>query len=174
MKKIICMLTVLLCSVLSLSAQDYNLEGRWVTDLSDENESTSLIFLFEGNELTQAVYSESTIDEIGLVGIIVATPPAPFKLEGNKLTVSYDASQAEYQVMKTEYTDKVKEVIKQAPSMENTMKEILDNAFDSQKEEMCKTVMFKGGLEIVSYNDDGEMTIKDTDGETYTFYLKGE
>ena len=148
------MLTVLLCSVMNLSAQDYNLEGRWVTDLSDEGESTTLIFLFEGNELTQAVYSESNVDGVGLVGVIIATPPAPFKLEGNKLTVSYDASQAEYQVMKTEYTDKVKEVIKQAPSMENTM--------------------FKGGLEIVSYNDDGEMTIKDTDGETYTFYLKGE
>ena len=179
MKKFICMLTVLLCSVMNLSAQDYNLEGRWVegrwvTDLSDEGESTTLIFLFEGNELTQAVYSESNVDGVGLVGVIIATPPAPFKLEGNKLTVSYDASQAEYQVMKTEYTDKVKEVIKQAPSMENTMKEILDNAFNSQKEEMCKTVMFKGGLEIVSYNDDGEMTIKDTDGETYTFYLKGE
>ncbi len=174
MKKFICMLTVLLSSVMNLSAQNYNLEGRWVTDLSDENESTSLIFLFEGNELTQAVYSESTIDEIGLIGVIVATPPAPFKLEGNKLTVSYDASQAEYQVMKTEFNEKVKEVIKQAPSMENTMKEILDNAFDSQKEEMVKTVMFKGELEIVSYNDDGELTIKDTDGENYTFYLKGE
>ena len=156
MKKIICMLTVLLCSVMNLSAQNYNLEGRWVTDLSDENETTSLIFLFEGNELTQAVYGESNVEGVGLVGVIVATPPAPFKLEGNKLTVTYDASQAEYQVMKTEYTDKVKELIKQAPSMENTMKE------------------FKGGLEIVSYNDDGEMTIKDTDGETYTFYLKGE
>ena len=149
MKKFICMLTVLLCSVMNLSAQDYNLEGRWVTDLSDEGESTTLIFLFEGNELTQAVYSESNVDGVGLVGVII-------------------------QVMKTEYTDKVKEVIKQAPSMENTMKEILDNAFNSQKEEMCKTVMFKGGLEIVSYNDEGEMTIKDTDGETYTFYLKGE
>ena len=174
MKKIICMLTVLLCSVLSLSAQDYNLEGRWVTDLSDENESTSLIFLFEGNELTQAVYSESTIDEIGLVGIIVATPPAPFKLEGNKLTVSYDASQAEYQVMKTEFNEKIQEAIKQTPSMENTVKELLDKAFDSQKEEMAKTIMFKGELEIVSYNDDGELTIKDIDGENYTFYLKGE
>ena len=106
--------------------------------------------------------------------MIVATPPAPFKLEGNKLTVTYDASQAEYQVMKTEYTDKVKELIKQAPSMENTMKEILDNAFNSQKEEMCKTIMFKGELEIVSCTDEGELTIKDTDGETYTFYLKGE
>ena len=174
MKKIICMLTVLLCSVMNLSAQNYNLEGRWVTDLSDENESTSLIFLFEGNELTQAVYSESTIDEIGLVGIIVATPPAPFKLEGNKLTVSYDASQAEYQVMKTEFNEKIQEAIKQTPSMENTVKELLDKAFDSQKEEMAKTIMFKGELEIVSYNDDGELTIKDTDGENYTFYLKGE
>ena len=143
-------------------------------NLSDENESTSLIFLFEGNELTQAVYSESTIDEIGLVGIIVATPPAPFKLEGNKLTVSYDASQAEYQVMKTEFNEKIQEAIKQTPSMENTVKELLDKAFDSQKEEMCKTIMFKGELEIVSYNDDGELTIKDTDGENYTFYLKGE
>ena len=174
MKKFICMLTVLLSSVMNLSAQNYNLEGRWVTDLSDENESTSLIFLFEGNELTQAVYSESTIDEIGLIGVIVATPPAPFKLEGNKLTVSYDASQAEYQVMKTEFNEKITEAIKQAPSMENTVKELLDNAFDSQKEEMVKTVMFKGELEIVSYNDDGELTIKDTDGEDYTFYLKGE
>ena len=174
MKKFICMLTVLLCSVLNLSAQNYNLEGRWVTDLSDENESTSLIFLFEGNELTQAVYSESTIDEIGLVGIIVATPPAPFKLEGNKLTVSCDASQAEYQVMKTEFNEKIQEAIKQTPSMENTVKELLDKAFDSQKEEMAKTIMFKGELEIVSYNDDGELTIKDTDGENYTFYLKGE
>ena len=105
MKKIICMLTVLLCSVMNLSAQNYNLEGRWVTDLSDENETTSLIFLFEGNELTQAVYGESNVEGVGLVGVIVATPPAPFKLEGNKLTVTYDASQAEYQVMKTEYTD---------------------------------------------------------------------
>ena len=174
MKKFICMLTVLLCSVMNLSAQNYNLEGRWVTDLSDENESTSLIFLFEGNELTQAVYSESNVEDVGLVGIIVATPPAPFKLEGNKLTVTYDGSQAEYQVMKTEYTEKVKEIIKQAPSMENTMKEILDNAFNSQKEEMCKTIMFKGELEIVSCTDEGELTIKDTDGENYTFYLKGE
>ena len=174
MKKIICMLTVLLCSVMNLSAQNLDLDGRWVAEVSEDDDYAVLIFLFEGNELTQAVYGESTLDGIGLVGVIVATPPAPFKLEGNKLTVTYDASQAEYQVMKTEYTEKVKEVIKQAPSMENTMKEILDNAFNSQKEEMCKTVMFKGGLEIVSYNDDGEMTIKDTDGETYTFYLKGE
>ena len=39
---------------------------------------------------------------------------------------------------------------------------------------MCKTIMFKGELEIVSCTDEGELTIKDTDGETYTFYLKGE
>ena len=174
MKKFICMLTVLLSSVMNLSAQTYDLEGRWVTDLSDENESTSLIFLFEGNELTQAVYSESTIDEIGLIGIIVATPPAPFKLEGNKLTVTYDASQAEYQVMKTEFNEKIQEAIKQTPSMEDTVKELLDKAFDTQKEEMAKAIMFKGELEIISCNDDGELTIKDTDGETYTFYLKGE
>ena len=58
--------------------------------------------------------------------------------------------------------------------MDNTMKEILDNAFESQKEEMCKTVMFKGGLEIVSYNDEDEMTNEATNAETYTFYLKGE
>ena len=90
MKKFICMLTVLLCSVMNLSAQDYNLEGRWVTDLSDEGESTTLIFLFEGNELTQAVYSESNVDGVGLVGVIIATPPAPFKLEGNKLTGDED------------------------------------------------------------------------------------
>ena len=174
MKKIICMLTVLLCSVLSLSAQDYNLEGRWVTDLSDENETTSLFFVFEGNELTQAVYGESTVDEIGLIGVIVATPPAPFKLEGNKLTVTYDASEADYHVTKTEFNEKLQETIKMAPSMENTVKELLDKAFDSQKEEMCKTVMFKGELEIISCTDEGELTIKDTDGETYTFYLKGE
>ncbi len=174
MKKLICMLTVLLCSVMNLSAQNYNLEGRWVTDLSDENETTSLFFVFEGNELTQAVYGESTVDEIGLVGVIVATPPAPFKLEGNKLTVTYDASEADYHVTKTEFNEKLQETIKMAPSMENTVKELLDKAFDSQKEEMCKTVMFKGELEIISCTDEGELTIKDTDGETYTFYLKGE
>ena len=174
MKKIICMLTVLLCSVMNLSAQNYNLEGRWVTDLSDENETTSLFFVFEGNELTQAVYGESTVDEIGLIGVIVATPPAPFKLEGNKLTVTYDASEADYHVTKTEFNEKLQETIKMAPSMENTVKELLDKAFDSQKEEMCKTVMFKGELEIISCTDEGELTIKDTDGETYTFYLKGE
>ena len=174
MKKLICMLTVLLCSIMNLSAQNYNLEGRWVTDLSDENETTSLFFVFEGNELTQAVYGESTVDEIGLVGVIVATPPAPFKLEGNKLTVTYDASEADYHVTKTEFNEKLQEAIKMAPSMENTVKELLDKAFDSQKEEMCKTVMFKGELEIISCTDEGELTIKDTDGETYTFYLKGE
>lgn len=174
MKKLICMLTVLLCSVMNLSAQNYNLEGRWVTDLSDENETTSLFFVFEGNELTQAVYGESTVDEIGLVGVIVATPPAPFKLEGNKLTVTYDASEADYHVTKTEFNEKLQETIKMAPSMENTVKELLDKAFDSQKEEMCKAVMFKGELEIISCTDEGELTIKDTDGETYTFYLKGE
>ena len=174
MKKFICMLTVLLSSVMNLSAQNYNLEGRWVTDLSDENETTSLFFVFEGNELTQAVYGESTVDEIGLVGVIVATPPAPFKLEGNKLTVTYDASEADYHVTKTEFNEKLQETIKMAPSMENTVKELLDKAFDSQKEEMCKTVMFKGELEIISCTDEGELTIKDTDGETYTFYLKGE
>ena len=174
MKKIICMLTVLLCSVISLSAQNLDLDGRWVAEVSEDDDYAVLIFLFEGNELTQAVYGESPVDGIGLVGVIVATPPAPFKINGNKLTVTYDASQAEYQVTKTEYNDKVKEAIKENPSMEETVKDVLDKAFDTQKVEMCKTIMFKGELEIVSCTDEGELTIKDTDGETYTFYLKGE
>ena len=167
------MLTVLLSSVMNLSAQNYDLEGRWVTDLSDENESTSLIFLFEGNELTQAVYSESTIDEIGLIGIIVATPPAPFKINGNKLTVTRDASQADFQVTKTEYNDKIKEAIKENPSMEETVKDVLDKAFDTQKVEMAKSLLYDGELEIISCNE-GELKIKDQEGEEFTFYLKGE
>ena len=173
MKKIICMLTVLLCSVMNLSAQNYNLEGRWVTDLSDENETTSLIFLFEGNELTQAVYGESPVDGIGLVGVIVATPPAPFKINGNKLTVTRDASQADFQVTKTEYNDKIKEAIKENPSMEETVKDVLDKAFDTQKVEMAKSLLYDGELEIISCNE-GELKIKDQEGEEFTFYLKGE
>lgn len=173
MKKIICMLTVLLCSVISLSAQNLDLDGRWVAEVSEDDDYAVLIFLFEGNELTQAVYGESTLDGIGLVGVIVATPPAPFKLEGNKLTVTYDASQAEYQVTKTEYNDKVKEAIKENPSMEETVKDVLDKAFDTQKVEMAKSLLYDGDLEIISCNE-GELKIKDQEGEEFTFYLKGE
>ena len=60
-----------------------------------------------------------------------------------------------------------------SPSMENTMKELLDQAFESQKVDMAKTMLFNGDLEIISCNE-GELKIKDKDGEEYTFYLKGE
>ena len=173
MKKLICMLTLLLSSVMSMSAQNYDLEGRWVADLSEGNDVGALVFMFEGNELTQAVYGETNVDEVGLIGVFVATPPAPFKLEGNKLTVTSDASQAEFQITKTEYTDKVKETIKAAPSMEDTIKELLDAGFESQKEDMAKDVLFNGVLEIISC-EDGELKLKDADGEEFTFYLKGE
>ena len=173
MKKIICMLTVLLCSVISLSAQNLDLDGRWVAEVSEDDDYAVLIFLFEGNELTQAVYGESTLDGIGLVGVIVATPPAPFKINGNKLTVTSDASQADFQVTKTEYNDKVKEAIKENPSMEETVKDVLDKAFDTQKVEMAKSLLYDGDLEIISCNE-GELKIKDQKGEEFTFYLKGE
>jgi len=173
MKKIICMLTVLLCSVISLSAQNLDLDGRWVAEVSEDDDYAVLIFLFEGNELTQAVYGESTLDGIGLVGVIVATPPAPFKINGNKLTVTSDASQADFQVTKTEYNDKVKEAIKENPSMEETVKDVLDKAFDTQKVEMAKSLLYDGDLEIISCNE-GELKIKDQEGEEFTFYLKGE
>ena len=173
MKKFIFMLTVLLSSVMSLNAQSMDLEGRWIADVSEDNEYMTLIFVFEGNELTQAIYAESDVEEIGFVGVIVATPPAPFKLDGNKLTVTSDSSEADFQVTKTEFNDKVKDAIKLAPSMENTMKELLDQAFESQKVDMAKTMLFNGDLEIISCNE-GELKIKDPDGEEYTFYLKGE
>ena len=173
MKKIICMLTVLLCSVISLSAQNLDLDGRWVAEVSEDDDYAVLIFLFEGNELTQAVYGESTLDGIGLVGVIVATPPAPFKINGNKLTVTSDASQADFQVTKTEYNDKVKEAIKENPSMEENVKDVLDKAFDTQKVEMAKSLLYDGDLEIISCNE-GELKIKDQEGEEFTFYLKGE
>ena len=173
MKKFICMLTVLLCSVMSLSAQNLDLDGRWVAEVSEDDDYAVLIFLFEGNELTQAVYGESPVDGIGLVGVIVATPPAPFKIDGNKLSVTSDSSQADFQVTRTEFNYKVKDAIKLAPSMENTMKELLDQAFDSQKVDMAKTLLYNGDLEIISCKD-GELKIKDPDGEEYTFYLKGE
>ena len=167
------MLTVLLCSVMSLSAQNLDLDGRWVAEVSEDDDYAVLIFLFEGNELTQAVYGESTLDGIGLVGVIVATPPAPFKINGNKLTVTSDASQADFQVTKTEYNDKVKEAIKENPSMEETVKDVLDKAFDTQKVEMAKSLLYDGDLEIISCNE-GELKIKDQEGEEFTFYLKGE
>jgi len=167
------MLTVLLCSVISLSAQNLDLDGRWVAEVSEDDDYAVLIFLFEGNELTQAVYGESTLDGIGLVGVIVATPPAPFKINGNKLTVTSDASQADFQVTKTEYNDKVKEAIKENPSMEETVKDVLDKAFDTQKVEMAKSLLYDGDLEIISCNE-GELKIKDQEGEEFTFYLKGE
>ena len=173
MKKFICMLTVLLCSVMSLRAQNLDLDGRWVAEVSEDDDYAVLIFLFEGNELTQAVYGESTLDGIGLVGVIVATPPAPFKINGNKLTVTSDASQADFQVTKTEYNDKVKEAIKENPSMEETVKDVLDTAFDTQKVEMAKSLLYDGDLEIISCNE-GELKIKDQEGEEFTFYLKGE
>lgn len=173
MKKFIFMLTVLLSSVMSLNAQSMDLEGRWIADVSEDNEYMTLIFVFEGNELTQAIYAESDVEEIGFVGVIVATPPAPFKLDGNKLTVTSDSSEADFQVTKTEFNDKVKDAIKLAPSMENTMKELLDQAFESQKVDMAKTMLFNGDLEIISCNE-GELKIKDPDGEEYTFFLKGE
>ena len=173
MKKFICMLTVLLCSVMSLRAQNLDLDGRWVAEVSEDDDYAVLIFLFEGNELTQAVYGESTLDGIGLVGVIVATPPAPFKINGNKLTVTSDASQADFQVTKTEYNDKVKEAIKENPSMEETVKDVLDKAFDTQKVEMAKSLLYDGDLEIISCNE-GELKIKDQEGEEFTFYLKGE
>lgn len=173
MKKIICILTVLLCSVMNLSAQNLDLDGRWVAEVSEDDDYAVLIFLFEGNELTQAVYGESTLDGIGLVGVIVATPPAPFKINGNKLTVTSDASQADFQVTKTEYNDKVKEAIKENPSMEETVKDVLDKAFDTQKVEMAKSLLYDGDLEIISCNE-GELKIKDQEGEEFTFYLKGE
>ena len=173
MKKFICMLTVLLCSVMSLSAQNLNLEGHWMAETSEDNEKMAFILLFEDDQLTQAIYGESNIEEIGLVGVIVATPPAPFKLDGNKLTVSCDASQAEYEVTKAEFTDKIKEAIKTTPSMENTVKELLDKAFDSQKKEMAKSLLFNGDLEIISCVN-GELKVKDSEGDTYTFYQKGE
>ena len=167
------MLTVLLCSVMNLSAQNLDLDGRWVAEVSEDDDYAVLIFLFEGNELTQAVYGESTLDGIGLVGVIVATPPAPFKINGNKLTVTSDASQADFQVTKTEYNDKVKEAIKENPSMEETVKDVLDKAFDTQKVEMAKSLLYDGDLEIISCNE-GELKIKDQEGEEFTFYLKGE
>ena len=173
MKKFIFMLTVLLSSVMSLNAQSMDLEGRWIADVSEDNEYMTLIFVFEGNELTQAIYAESDVEEIGFVGVIVATPPAPFKLDGNKLTVTSDSSEADFHVTKTEFNDKVKDAIKLAPSMENTMKELLDQAFESQKVDMAKTMLFNGDLEIISCNE-GELKIKDPDGEEYTFFLKGE
>lgn len=173
MKKIICMLTVLLCSVMNLSAQNLDLDGRWVAEVSEDDDYAVLIFLFEGNELTQAVYGESPVDGIGLVGVIVATPPAPFKINGNKLTVTRDASQADFQVTKTEYNDKIKEAIKENPSMEETVKDVLDKAFDTQKVEMAKSLLYDGELEIISCNE-GELKIKDQEGEEFTFYLKGE
>jgi hypothetical protein len=173
MKKFICMLTVLLCSVMNLSAQNFDLEGRWEAEASEGNARGLLILQFEGDQLEQAVYGESSIDEIGFIGVTLSLPPAPYKLNGNILTTATDTSKAELQITKTEFNDNIKEAIKADPSLESTMLEMLKKSFATEKDEIANNVFINGSMEIVSCID-GELKVKDKGRAIVTFYLKGE
>lgn len=164
------MMTFVLTLVAMLPIQAQGLEGRWidVAKTGEEDVNLSYILTFEGDQVRQYAVCGSVVENVGDVSIYITVPAQEYAPGSNTLDLTFDASQAEIGIQDIEYSERMKEVIKDAPDREKALKLIVKAGFVEQKHEMAKQILLNGTFTITQITTDS-FEMKDANGKTYAF-----
>ena len=168
MKKTMMTLVLALTALLPIQAQ--SLEGKWidVADSGEEDVNLSYILAFEGDQVRQWAVCGTEMENVGDVAINITVPAQEYVPGSNTLNFTFDASQAEITIQDIEYSEQMKEIIKNAPDREKALKLVIRAGFVEQKHEMAKQILLNGMFTITKITDNS-FEMKDADGETYAF-----
>lgn len=164
------MMTLVLALVALLPIQAQSLEGKWmnVADSGEEDVNLAYILVFEGDQVRQCAVCGSEMENVGDVTIYLTVPAQAYAPGSDTLNFTFDASQAEIGIQNIEYSDKVKESIKDAPDRERVLRLVVKAGFEEQKHKMANHILLNGVFTITKISDDS-FEMKDADGETYVF-----
>jgi len=164
------MMTLVLALVALLPIQAQSLEGKWmnVADSGEEDVNLAYILVFEGDQVRQCAVCGSVIENVGDVTIYITVPAQEYAPGSSTLDFTFDTSQTEIGIQDIEYSDKVKEAIKDAPDRERALRLIVKAGFEEKKHEMANHILLKGTFTITKITADS-FEMKDASGDTYVF-----
>lgn len=165
------MMTFVLTLVAMLPIQAQGLEGRWidVAKTGEEDVNLSYILTFEGDQVRQYAVCGSVVENVGDVSIYITVPAQEYAPGSNTLNLTFDASQSEIGIQDIEYSERMKEAIKDATDREKALLKLIVKAgFDEQKHEMAKQILLNGTFTITQITTDS-FEMKDANGKTYAF-----
>jgi hypothetical protein len=164
------MMTLVLALVAMLPIQAQSLEGKWidVAETGEEDVNLSYILTFEGDQVRQYAICGSVVEKVGDVSIYITVPAQEYVPGSNTLNFTFNASQVDIGIQDIEYSEQMKEIIKNAPDREKALKLVIRAGFVEQKHEMAKQILLNGMFTITKITDNS-FEMKDADGETYAF-----
>ncbi|MBO7580753.1 MAG: hypothetical protein J6T38_04435 [Bacteroidaceae bacterium] len=165
MKKTMMTWVLALAAILSMQAQ--SLEGNWQSEKQMEGVKMDYFLNFEGNQMSQSVVFTCE-KEIGTVSILFSVPAQSYTPGATQLKFAFDASKTEVKFKEVKFNEASKEAIKENPSLENLMKQLVLDDFEEQKETVAKQFLFRGERTIANQTAQS-FELKDSDGNTYLF-----
>ena len=166
MKKTVITIVLALAALLPMQAQ--TITGNWIAAEEDEDAGIAYILAFEGNLVRQCVMAGTEMEGVGDVTLVIAVPAQTYTPSSKSINFTFDGSQAEIVVKDIDFTDEIKNVIKDDAKKKEELLKVVQNAFEQKKVEMADNMLLSGVHTIVTATDD-KLELKDADGESYVF-----
>lgn len=161
------MMTLVLALAVILPMQAQSLDGNWQSEKQQENVKMDYVLSFEGNQMRQSVVC-TVQKEIGMVSIAFAVPAQSYTPGATTLNFAFDASKTEVKLTEVKFNAETQDAIKEKPSLEKFMKQLVLDDFEEQKEMVANQFLFSGERTIANQTAQS-FELKGGDGETYVF-----
>lgn len=148
-------------------AHAQSLEGNWQAEKKMEDVAMNYILAFMGNEVTQSLVCTCE-KEIGTVSVSFVLPAQSYTPGAKTINFTFDASMVEVKLKDVIFNKATKDVIKERPSSEKYIMDLVLDDFKEQKGDVAIQFLFSGDCTIANQTVQS-FELKNAKGETYLF-----
>ena len=167
MKKVLMMMAFAAMFAFDTVAHAQSLEGDWQAEKKMEDVAMNYILAFMGNEVTQSLVCTCE-KEIGTVSVSFVLPAQSYTPGAKTINFTFDASMVEVKLKDVIFNKATKDVIKERPSSEKYIMDLVLDDFKEQKEDVAIQFLFSGDCTIANQTVQS-FELKNAKGETYLF-----
>ena len=161
-------LILCLMAVFAIGASAQSIVGKWKTEPQNDKDGKMVYVLnFKDNENVELGVDCNMEDEEMILEFDIFLG-GTYKRNGNNMTVNFESKDAKFNLKNLKFLGENAEMFKENPELEETMKKLMVQAIETQKEDMLDDFSTGGNLTIFELTDT-TLKIGDTEESAIVF-----
>ena len=161
-------LAVIVATFVSFSANAQSIDGCWEYETKIEGNNRGIRLVIEGKQAIVFMGYEIPNDEVGTVTMGLLSAPTAIKIANNKIEIDPDPKKVTLTVSEVDWAKKIKDAIKEDPSIEEGLIERIEKSLQEKAAQMAEDMMFSGEFTIVKCTKT-QLILKDENDDQLTF-----
>ena len=129
--------------------QAQSLDGKWTTTIDDDGTAIKSNMTFSGKTVLLDFYTEQSSEEFGTIGMKFSIP-GTYTRSGSTVEINFDKDKANFEIVKTEFSQAMKDELKEEPDLEDMLKELFKGLMEEEGKAIAEALPLSGEVTITT------------------------